>query len=533
MHGDVKKMTLRPWIFALCAALSTRDAVAQQTAAPPAAIDTYIRRALVDWKVPGIGVAVVRSDSVLFARGYGVRELGKPEMVDEHTVFDAASLTKSFTATLAGMLVDEGRMRWDAPIRTYLPELVFPDPYLTENVTVRDLLAHRVGLQRGDFMWRFTGYDRAEVLRRVRYLRHDLPFRTGLVYSNIGYTIVGEASARRGGAPFETLIRRCILDPLGMRDSYLWSERDGDRLPRANVATSHVVSLDGIQVAVDDRDGPPTADGRNSTAPAGTVQSSVADLATWMRFQLAGGALDGRRLVSELALTELHSPQVIVPTTPAFRRARGLDYFAGYGMGFQVFDYHGHPMLWHSGGGNGQIAYMAILPREQLGVVVLINSWRAPVLHGTIAGRILDHYLGRPASDNTAEALRADSAATAAAATRWQQFLGTRDTSGRKPRRSPASYAGTYEDVLHGAVTIAASHDSLTLELGRPGMGAKADLEPWSGDSLFVRWRNPVYRAANPTLVVFSGASIGGRPDRLMVRLGNDTLQARRLGQVR
>ncbi|HEY0038393.1 MAG TPA: serine hydrolase [Longimicrobium sp.] len=486
---------------------------------PAAGVDAYIARVLSDWALPGIAVAVVRNDSVVFARGYGVRELGRPERVDEHTAFDAASLTKSFTSAAAAMLVDEGKMQWDAPVRTYLPELQFMDPYLTSAVTMRDLLSHRTGLRGSNLLWRFTGHSRDEVLARARYIAPQAPFRSGWVYSNVGYTIAGEAAARVAGQPWEALIRQRILDPLGMTDSFLWAEWGRHPASLRNVASAHAM-IDGRQQVIDRRDGAPDRDGRNSTAPAGSLQASAVDLARWMRFQLAGGVVDGRRLVSEAALGETQAPQLVVPSTAAFRASRQLKYFPAYGLGWQVWDYRGRPMLWHSGAGNGQYAYMAMLPGERLGVVVLVNSWRSGVVHGNLASYILDAYLGEQGRDYSAEALRADSASLVQEAARRRAFAAAQD-SVRPPLRALGEFVGAYVDTLYGEVTIAREGRGLRLRLAQ---GEVADLEPWRGDTLRVRWRTPLFREQFSSLAVFP-AGTGAAPS-VVIPLGRDTVRA-------
>jgi CubicO group peptidase (beta-lactamase class C family) len=512
-------MTYRRRFVALALALVSLGSGlrAQSHRNVPPALDAYFSKALADWGLPGMAIAVVRNDSLLFAKGYGVRELRKNAPVDEHTVFDAASLTKSFTATAIGMLVDEKRMRWDDPVRSHVPELELPDPYLTRNVTVRDLLSHRTGLQAANFMWRFTGIDRAEAIRRMRFLRPEIPFRTGMVYSNIGYTLAGEASARAAKVSWDSFIRSRILEPLGMRETFLWSERDAHA--SGNVASAHA-EIEEVHVAIDARDGTQQRDGRISTAPAGSVQSSVWDLARWMRFHLARGTLDGKRFVSEAVMDEMHAAQVIVPTNRAFRAARQLEFGAAYGLGWQVWDYRGRPMLWHSGSGNGQIAYLALLPKDGLGVVVLINSWRAPILHGSLASRIIDHYLGFETRDYSADALRGDSAARARAHDAWMRF---ESTAAATPAfvRPAGSYAGVYDDTLHGKLTITERGNKLLLQMEQ---GATARLEPWNADTLFVRWDFPIFREAFTTTARFDV-----RQDRVAsfhMVLNRDTIRA-------
>ena len=496
---------------------------AQQAPPPPAALDQYFAKALADWELPGLAVAVVRNDSVLFAKGYGVRELGKPARVDEHTAFDAASLTKSFTATAIAMLVDEKRMRWDEPVRTYLPELVLPDSYMTRNTTIRDLLSHRTGLQAGNFMWRFTGYDRAESLRRMRWLHQEAPFRTAFVYSNIGYIAAGEASARAAGTSWESLVRTRIIEPLGLRDTYLWDERG--KYASGNVASAHAM-IEHVQMVVNPVEGSAQQEARTATAPAGSVQSSVWDLAQWMRFHLANGVWNGKRLVSDESMEAMHTPYIIGGAPARFREARQLNLFPGYGLGWQVWDYRGHFMLWHSGSGNGQIAYMAILPKEKLGVVVLINSWRAPLLHGALVSRVIDHYLGYPARDYSGEGLRSDSTAEArmreAMSRDPMAHYGLTTSSNPVFERPAPAYAGTYEDTLHGRITITERQGKLTLQMGE---GATADLEPWMSDTLLVRWHYPIYRDQFTTRVRFDTRGTA-RPQSFLMILNRDTVRA-------
>jgi CubicO group peptidase (beta-lactamase class C family) len=495
--------------------------LAAQAPAPPAEIDAYVARAVKEWGLPGVAIAVVRNDSVLFATGYGVREIGRPETVDAHTTFDAASLTKSFTAAALATLVDEGKLHWDDQVRRYIPELVLPDSYMTANTTIRDLLAHRTGLQGANFMWRFTGYDRAEVLRRVRYLKPEIPFRTGMVYSNVSYTIAGEAAARIAGTTWEALVRIRLLEPVGMTETYFWDER-GAR--GKNAAAAHIL-VDDVQRAIDPVDGAAEHDGRVVTNAAGSVQSSVTDLAKWMRFQLGDGTFGGARIISTAAMEEMHSPQVVVPTPAGFRRARQVDFFATYGMGWQVWDYRGHPMLWHTGGGNGMLAYMALLPKEKFGVVVLVNSWRGAIVHATIANRILDHYLNAPTRDYSHEQLVADSAARKRGHEAYEKFLTTRTTNAR-PARALRDYAGTYVDTLHGDITLRLAGDSMLLRMGR---GATADLESWTADAFLVKWRNPVYREDYWNALAEFTYDKAGEPAAFTMRLNRDTLRAIRV----
>ncbi|HEX2079002.1 MAG TPA: serine hydrolase [Longimicrobium sp.] len=501
-------------LLALAALAGPLPARAQRPLAAgfPPELDAYLERALREWQIPGMAIAVVRNDSVLVAKGYGVKELGRPGRVDEHTVFDAASLTKSFTATAVAMLVDEGKMRWDDPVVQHLPDLVLPDPYLTRNATVRDFLSHRTGLHGSNMMWYPTSVDRPEVLRRMRFVRASAPFRTGMVYSNIGYTVAGEAAARAAGTSWEDLVRRRIIRPLGLT-STVASYADTERMP--NVASPHAL-IGGVQRPIR------REVQRSAIAPAGDVQSTVTDLATWMRFHLANGVLDGRRLVSDSSMQEMHSPQAIIATTPGMRAARQVEFFAAYGLGWQVMDYRGHPMLWHSGNGDGQIAYMALLPKDRLGVVVLVNTWAAPFVHGALASYILDVYLGLEPRDHSAEAL-----ARVPAMREAQEAARRRLVEGLVPGSSPplplAAYAGTYVDSLFGPVSVRVEGRGLVMQMDR---GQQADLLHQEDDTFVVRWRDEILREFFGTRVEFGAASDCVRG--LQMRLNRDSIAATR-----
>lgn len=518
---SVKKLAL--WtglclIVSVMPALPHRAAIAQQRTPPterfPAELDRYIAKVLADWEIPGLAVAVVRNDSVLVAKGYGVRELGKPGSVDENTVFDIASLAKSFTATAAAILVDKGLLRWDDPVRRYLPDLVLPSPELTANATVRDFLSHRTGLEPANIMWQLTAVDRGEALRRARYLRVLAPLRQTMIYSNVGYTVAGEAAAAAAGTSFEAILRDLVIKPLRLT-STTWTYEQAAGLP--NAASPHA-TIAGRQQPIR------RETQRQPIAAAAAVQSSVRDLTRWMRLHLNNGVLDGTRFVSDSAMRQLHTIQIGIPTTPAMRAARLVqDSVVGYGMGWQVMDYRGHPMLWHTGNGDGQIAYMALLPRDRLGVVVLVNTWSAPFVHGALVSRILDAYLGYEFRDWAGEALA-----------RVPRMIAAGDSAARAmeegksagpPPRALAAYTGQYAEPLFGPVFVRVESSGLVLQMGE---GQTADLEYHHGDAFLVRWRDPLFRENFGTLVHFT--PLGDSIASLTIRINRDEFTASKAG---
>jgi CubicO group peptidase (beta-lactamase class C family) len=321
------------------ASLLLAAAVATPRQLPPE-LDAYLESAVQRTNVPGFAVAVVDEHGLVAAKGYGVRRLGAPERVDGDTHFDAASLTKSFTAAVLATLVDEGKLRWDDRVRDVLPEISFGDPYIDANVTLRDLLTHRVALQAANGMPRFSNYDQAEVFRRLRYLKPQGQFRADFVYSNLMYTVAGAMAEKITGKKWSVLVTERLLTPLGMTATN--TEED---LTVPNSASGHA--------EIDDVQQPVRPYYWKTMAPAAAIASSARDMARWLQFQLGDGTWEGKRIISTASMEEMHSPQVVVPTTAAMRAARNVDYFAGYGFGWQVFDYKGRPMLWHSGNGDG------------------------------------------------------------------------------------------------------------------------------------------------------------------------------------
>ena len=477
----------------------------------PAELDAYIEQARRDGNVPGIAVAVVHGDTVV-TRGYGVRRLGGTERVDENTIFNVASLTKSFTSAGAALLVSEGRMRWDDRVRDWLPEFELKDPWVANAVTMRDLLSHRAGLATEPALWAFTHSSRADVIRRLRYLEPRAPFRSGLVYSNVLYAVAGEMTAKAAGMPWERLIADRLLQPLGMSRSSIANLDPAG----GNISSAHST--------VDERLTPISWFWDLNTAPAGGLSSTAVDMARWMRFQLADGELDGRRLMSAVALRETHEPQIVVPTTPSFRTARAVEHFAGYGMGWQVMDYRGHAAIWHSGSAAGMPVYMTLFPKERLGILVMVNSDAPRNLHGALASRIADTYLGLSVSDSAA-ANRAAHQEGLQAARRLLAETAAARVPNTRPTLPPAAHAGTYASDLHGDLIVRTSPAGLTVQFGETG--EIADLSHWHYNTWRLHWRNPFLRSGY--YIAWMSFSVGdGTVDELRGQIGRDVIEAAR-----
>lgn len=493
--------------------------LAAQSGAPPAErfpaeLDRYIADVLARWQIPGIGIAIVRNDSTLVAKGYGVRRLGSPERVDENTVFDIASLSKSFTATAAAILVDRGVLRWDEPVRTYLPGLVLPNDTLTMQATLRDFLSHRTGIEPANMMWMLTAVQPADVLQRMRYLRPVAPLRRTMIYSNIGYTVASEAMAAAAHAPIDALLRDLVIRPLGLR-STTWTYEQAATMP--NVAAPHATIAGTQQVIARERQ-------RRAIGGAAAVQSSAADLTRWMRLHLNDGVLDGTRYVSDSTMRAMHGVQVGIPTTPAMRAARLVqDTVIGYGLGMQVLDYRGHRMLWHTGNGDGQVAWMALFPDDRLGIVVMVNTWSAPNVHAALVNRIADTYLGFPPRDWAGEFFPQVAAADSARREGARAMIAMR--SRVAPRVPLSAFAGRYDHPVFGPVWIRGGEKGLTLRMGD---GQVADLEYHGDDAFYVRWRLPLSREYYGTHLSF--AIVGDSVTAFTATFNRDQFTARKGG---
>jgi CubicO group peptidase (beta-lactamase class C family) len=441
---------------------------------PLSGFDNYITTAMRDWKVPGLAIAIVRNDTIVHMRGYGTRTMNANEPVDEHTIFAVGSTSKAFTATLVGMLVDEGKLRWDDAAHLHLPGLELFDPYVSKELTVRDLLSHRSGLARGDLIWYATDYDRRDILRRVRFLKPTWSVRARFGYQNIMYLAAGEVASAVGGKPWDDLVRERIFAPLGMSETST-STRALSQL--RNVATPHAEIDDTLRVVA--------WHNIDNIGPAGSINSSAADMIKWVRMQLNGGKVGTRSIVSAGTLTETHSPQTVVPMSADVKQLNPFSHLSSYGLGWFLQDYRGRELRQHGGNIDGMSAMVAMVPEEKIGLVVLTNANGSPM--PTIAMyRAIDALIGAPARDWSAEYRKLVTKQRALGKETESKRLAQRAT-GTSPSLSLEKYAGVYADSLYGDATVRAENGKLRLAYGRDFDG---ELEHWHHDTFRAIWNN-------------------------------------------
>ena len=457
---------------------------------PLTGFDAYVAQAVKDWRVPGLAIVVVKDDSVVFIKGYGVRELGKPDPVTVHTRFGNMSTTKAFTAMLVAMLADSGRMAFDDPVTKYEPAVQFADPYVTREIAVRDLLTHRVGFGDPDYLWGTSGLDFATISRRLRLVPATTSFRSRFQYNNVTYALAGDVAARVAGTTWQSLLHDKILGPLGMTETVA----DASELRAAaitDVTAPHGIVRDTVRVL------PAPLDGVDAIAPAGAIFSTATDMAKWLRFVLDSGKVGGRRLVSARNFAELFRPQQIVqrPFYPTATLTH--PHFQAYGLGWILQDYRGEFIAIHTGSIEGRSAIVGLIPDRRLGLAIFTNLDHSELRHALMY-TVFDRFIGpgKPSHDWSAE-MRvlyrhlADSTRAARQAEEAKRITGTH------PTLPLDRYTGTYADSLFGTATVGLSDGRLTLQAGT----AKGQLEHWQYDVFRVTWADPFW---DPSYVAFA-----------------------------
>jgi CubicO group peptidase (beta-lactamase class C family) len=486
MHRRVRQITIAFVLLVIAAPL-----FAQQ--GPPADLDEYVARSMKTFEVPGMAVAIVKDGKVLLLKGYGVRKLGESTPVDENSLFGIGSNTKAFTAAALATLVDEGKISWDDPVYERLKGFEMYDPYVSKEMRIRDLLCHRsgLGLGEGDLMfWPHTTFTRDDVVYRLRYLKPKTSFRTTYAYNNLMFVTAGQVVAEVSGKSWDEYLRERIFAPLGMRntDTSATAFKEGDdwAMPHSKVAGK----LQPIPV-----------ENLDNAGPAGSINSSVADMSKWVLLQLNRGKIPGTetRIFSEKSSQDMWAQQMIQPIRPVPSELETLQArFLGYGMGWGLRDYKGRKLVGHSGGVAGYVTRVMLVPEENLGVVILTNAEETGAFESVLF-HILDSYLGGPTDDYIAafktledkQRKDADETMSKAAQSRAVES---------KPSLPLEKYVGDYSDPWYGKVTIRPDNGGLILSFERTAKGL-ADLQHWQYDTFKAHWRD---RTVEDAFVTFT-----------------------------
>lgn len=429
--------------LALLVAGSTRAATSVDAESALEGFDAWVEGVMEDWLVPGLGVAVVQDGELVFARGYGKRDLEAGLDADGDTLFAIGSNSKSFTATILGMLVDEGELEWDKPVIEYMPDFRLHDPVATAGLTPRDLVSHTSGLPRHDAVWYGADLTREEIFARLRYLEPSKSFREAFQYQNLMFMTAGLLAERITGQTWEELVEARLFEPLGMeRSNFSVDAMAAD----PNHAVAHM-DVDRVLEKIPFRN-------IDEIGPAGSINSSPAMMAKYVQFHLDNGKVGDEQLLEEATSRTMQSPQMVMTGPIAARSADPELGAPSYGLGLMVSSYRGHSHVMHGGGIDGFISAMEWLPQDDIGVVVLSNtSGQGGAVTTFVVRNVFDRLLGLEPIDwagraaeqrKQAEEMAAKVKAEADAARR-------QDTS---PSHDLADYAGSYEHPAYGRVDV-------------------------------------------------------------------------------
>lgn len=464
-------------------------------ASPPAAslsdLDAYVQKIMLDWKVPGLAVAVVKDGKLVLARGYGVREIGNPGKVDADTLFTIASNTKAFTAAALGTLVAEHKLHWDDRVTQYLAGFELDDPWVTHALTVRDLLTHRSGYCDPIFMWFTAGFNREQIIQHLRYDKPSYGFRTRFCYNNAMYLVASQLIPAITGQSWEDYVRSHFFLPLDMqRTDACVAAISAD----ADAAAPHAEVDDKVTV-IDRYE-------TDAMAPVGGINSSVNDMSHWLLMLLNNGSYADKTVLDPKIIADMETPQILIPVDGGIgtwlHAMNPESLFYSYGLGFVVEDYAGHKLVMHNGDIDGMASAVGMLPDLHLGVVVLTNMDHNDARNALLF-HILDEYLSLPPR-NTNAALLAQAQSQENAVKAEQVKLASSEIPGAAPLPLE-QYTGVYSNPLDGEVRLSMENRHLVLQLGNPKF--TGDLLHWNHNTFKVKLRYRFYDEAFEQYLTF------------------------------
>lgn len=439
-------------------------------------LDRYINTAMSGWQIPGVAVAIVKDSKIVFLKGYGVREMGKNDPVDENTVFMIGSNTKAFTATALAMLEEEGKLSLNDKVTRWMPEFKLKDPLATQEATIKDLLCHRIGFEtfQGDFTYWTSKLSRAEVIQKMSLINPVYGFRTQWGYCNAAFLTAGEIIPRATGRSWEEMVKEKMVKPLKMERTFMLSEE----LNKVNNAAIPHTLVNGklVKLAF------PVID---NLAPAASMGSSAKDMCHWLIAQLDSGRYNDEKVIPHEAIFATRVPQTIVKMDP---RDKVKSHFYLYGLGFLVSDRDGKIVVSHTGGVDGFVSSVLMVPEEKLGIVVLTNTDQNAFFQ-SLANEIRDAFLGLPFQDYSRLSLEQFMKEESAHAV-WLDSLNKIISEHNKPPVELKKFSGTYTNPVYGEIEVRLENSGLTIHFpNHPGMTGK--LEYLQGATFLCTYSNP------------------------------------------
>jgi CubicO group peptidase (beta-lactamase class C family) len=433
--------------------LITSVSVAQK---PAPSLDTkvkefeaYILKSQKEWQVPGLAVTVVKDGKVLLSKGYGVQELGTSTAVDSKTLFVCASTTKAMTATCMGMLVDEGKVRWNDPVIKHFPEFHLYDPFVTRELQIRDLFIHDTGVGNADFLWGLMDIPSDQVLQKMRDVKPTYSMRAGYIYQNIFYLAAGKVIEKVSGKPWSTFVTERIFQPLGMTRTFpLLKQASLD----PNRTKPHY-KIEGVITVIEHTNA-------DEIGPAGSVWSCADDMSKWVTVLLDSSKYAGGRLLKPATWKEMFRPQLLIPEAQFYPSQKFTNpNWRSYGLGWFQHDYKGKKVNFHTGSLAGAVAIHGQLPEERLGIYVFGNLDHAEMRHALMY-KAFDHFaLGGTLDWSTA--LKQRYGELDAAAEKREKDFEAKRVANTRPNLALEAYAGEYQDPLYGTLVIKVEGDNL------------------------------------------------------------------------
>lgn len=431
--------------------------------------DATVEKAIKDYQIPGVAVGVVVDGHVVYAKGFGFRDLEKKYPVTNHTMFAIGSCTKAFTSFAIATLVNEGLLHWDQRVIDIAPEFRLYDQYATQNLTIRDLLTHRSGLPRHDFMWYNSNLSRIDVMRKLRYLEPSCNLRERYQYNNLMYLAAGYAVEQLTGKTWEELVQERILQPLEMKHTNFSIEE----MQKSNDFAFPYIEKNGNIEKMNFRD-------ISLIGPAGSMNSCLNDLSHWVQMQLNGGIYKNIPQINPSLLQEMQTPQVIVPGAPETKES----VLYAYGMGWGIASYRGQYFLSHDGVSDGFTSTIGLLPQHGIGVIILSNR-NFCSFPRFLSIQIIDRVLELPHIDWLKEGLEG---------IQKTQTLSNEDLSieaqlrkkGTTPSHPLEDFVGTFEHPGYGTISIGLTHGHLSANFN----GISSELEHWHYDVFSIKQEN-------------------------------------------
>lgn len=440
---------MRYLIITVLSVFFTLQINAQQPTTNIDSLEAYFEQALKDFNVPGMAIGIVKNDSIISLKGYGIREINKPGKVDENSLFAIASNSKTFTATAIAQLVEQGKISWDDKVINHLPYFELYDPYVTANVTIKDLLSHRTGLGTfsGDLIWYGSTHSREEIVRQAKYLKPHHGFREKFGYSNIMFLTAGLIIEKVSGMSWDEYMQKEFFTPLDMENtisSTLNLEQKNNYAMPHNDYKEEVIAIDYLNW--------------DNIAPAGAIISSASDMCNWLRMHLNEGSFNDQKIVSPKQQREMWSPLTNSFISAGRERVFPSTHFKSYGMGWSTFDYHGKKIIGHNGGYDGMISQSIIIPEEELGFIILTNKGSG--LFQPIMYKILDSFLCPDCPDNKDWSKLFLSFANRHEADKKDE----KPAKKTKPSLELEAYTGTYTSQLYGDAVVSIVDKQLSVQ---------------------------------------------------------------------